>query len=86
MKRPQVPDKVKRRHVIGVRVPALVKKDLERLVQYRGESLSTILRRFVIQGVRSELPPSWRGPTKPDSDSSKSPGGIPIDKVSDSQR
>jgi len=87
----KVPDKLKREHVVAVRLPALVWKGLMRLASYRGEKPSTILRRWIIQGVRSELPPSWRSPLegserRPDSDSSKSPAGMPTGNVSDSAR
>ena len=84
----KVLDKLKREHVVAVRLPALVWKGLMRLASYRGEKPSTILRRWIIQGVRSELPPSWRSPLerRPDSDSSKSPAGMPTGNVSDSPR
>ena len=56
-----MPPKVRRSgKPVTVRLPARVRQELDLLAKYKSEAPAAIVRRWIIQGVVRELPPSWR--------------------------
>jgi len=89
----RMPPKVRRSgKPVTVRLPARVRQELDLLAKYKSEAPAAIVRRWIIQGVVRELPPSWRAQlggkdsSSAASVSSKRPAGMPIGNDSDSAR
>jgi hypothetical protein len=85
------PDKVKRSgRRLTVWLPATLRQQLDRLATYRHEGIGAVVRRWVGQGLRAELPESIRARISSDrarnSSGVNSPSGKPCGNVSDSAK
>jgi predicted DNA-binding protein len=89
MKRPQ---KTKRAKLIALRMPLELARHLVSLARYRGCSVSALVRRWIRQGVRAELPASIaerlrsRSRTEAHSSGVSSPSGMPCGTAIDSYK